>query len=129
MGMFDYLRCEVPLPDGWTGDLQTKDFDCDQTTHVITADGRLLLDRGGAVEVPLAERTYPDESNPSCIIGSMRWVPKLEDANYDGIVHFGGLEVESYRDGDRYRPIYKHHDYVAKFTDGQLVGIELDEDA
>lgn len=27
MGMFDYIRCDQPLPDGWQAtELQTKDF-------------------------------------------------------------------------------------------------------
>jgi hypothetical protein len=47
MGMFDYLRCEVPLPDGARpAELQTKDFDCDMLTHVISSTGQLLLDQG-----------------------------------------------------------------------------------
>ncbi|MCW2364825.1 hypothetical protein M2341_000272 [Sphingobium sp. B7D2B] len=25
--MFDYVRCEVQLPDGFVGEFQTKDFD------------------------------------------------------------------------------------------------------
>jgi len=28
MGMFDHVRCEVPLPDGFKGEMQTKDFAC-----------------------------------------------------------------------------------------------------
>ena len=48
--MFDYLRCEVPLPDGFTGELQTKDFACDIATHVITKGGRLMLDKGHRVD-------------------------------------------------------------------------------
>jgi hypothetical protein len=54
MGMFDYVRCELPLPDGL--DLkheyesrgfkedklfQTKDLDCLLDTYTITKDGRL----------------------------------------------------------------------------------------
>lgn len=45
MGMFDYVKCEAPLPDGWKpGDhhLQTKDFDCGLETYVIRSDGRLI---------------------------------------------------------------------------------------
>jgi hypothetical protein len=47
MGMFDYIRCEVPLPDGANPpELQIKDFDCDMLTHVISPDGQLLLEGG-----------------------------------------------------------------------------------
>lgn len=44
MGMFDYVRCEVPLPDGYEGELQTKDFDCQMQQCVITMIGRLTVD-------------------------------------------------------------------------------------
>ena len=45
MGMFDYVRCEVELPDGFTGELQTKDLQCDLVTHVIREDGRLVVEQ------------------------------------------------------------------------------------
>lgn len=128
MGMFDYIRCEVPLPDGWISDeLQTKDFDCEMVTHVITADGRLLLDRGDWEEVPKEERPYPDAEDFRALFGSIRRVPKTVDANFHGVVEFYGLEVVGYEPDERYgprgRPVYKSHDYLAKFTDGKLVEI------
>ncbi len=89
MSMFDYVRCEVPLPDDWNArNLQTKDFDCDMVTYTITKDGRLMLDN-------------------------------QHDANFHGVVNFYGSEGLIW------------HEYNAKFTDGQLVGIDLvpdDED-
>jgi hypothetical protein len=44
MGMFDYVKCEVPLPDGYYGEwFQTKDFDDPYLgTYVIRKDGRLV---------------------------------------------------------------------------------------
>lgn len=128
MGMFDYICCEVPLPDGWAADeLQTKDFDCEMVTHVITAAGRLLLDQGHWEGVPKEERPYPDADDWRSLFGSIRRVPKMVDANFHGLVDFGGLEVLRYEPDGRYgpkgRPIYKSHDYIAKFTDGQLVEI------
>lgn len=44
MGMFDDVKCEVPLPDGYNGEwFQTKDFECSMLDkYVIRADGRLL---------------------------------------------------------------------------------------
>lgn len=43
MGMFDILRCDMPLPSPWPRkDFQTKTFDCQSDLYVITADGRLI---------------------------------------------------------------------------------------
>lgn len=144
MGMYDNMRVDVPLPDGWIPDeLQTKDFDCEMVTHAISASGRLMLDRGHWEEVPLAERpmwnaAWGDsdaarkEHSLEAICGSVRRVSKMEDAEFHGVVNFGGLEVlrrvpdEGY--GSRGRPVYKRHDYYAKFTDGQLVEITVETD-
>jgi hypothetical protein len=133
MGMFDRIRCDVPLPDGWEPDeLQTKDFDCEMVTHIISAAGRLLLDQGRYEEVPKADRPYPDDDELLGLVGSIRRVPKYVDAEFHGVVNFYGLETTGYEPDDRYgprgRPIYKSHDYLAKFTDGQLVSITLDPD-
>ncbi len=124
MGMFDYIRCEAPLPDGWEpkGPLQTKDFDCEMVTHTITKDGRLMLDRGHNEDVPKAERPYPDAKPGSLdeIIGCIRRVPKYEDANFHGHVRFYSYEGDpNAEDGS-----YRWHEYNAKFTNGQLDGIE-----
>jgi hypothetical protein len=43
MGMFDWIRCKVPLPDGFTGELQTKDLGNTLWTHEITEAGCLML--------------------------------------------------------------------------------------
>ena len=42
MGMFDYVKCEVPLPDKYEGQLQTKDFDCRMDLYILDVQGRLL---------------------------------------------------------------------------------------
>lgn len=121
MGMFDYIRCEVPLPDGFEGELQTKDFgDSAMVTHIITKDGRLLTDNGPDEWVPEAERRYPNAKPGTfeSMCGILRHIPKHEDANFHGIVNFYGSEGRS-EDGT-----YRWHEYNAKFTDGQLVGIE-----
>lgn len=46
MGMFDYIICEYPLPDGFTAsdEFQSKDLDCMLSSYIITSDGRLILD-------------------------------------------------------------------------------------
>jgi len=141
MGMFDYIACELPLPDGWQpSELQTKDFDCEMVVHRISKDGRLMLDRGYHESVPLLERPYwkaewgdSEEAQKEHIIdalcGSVRRVPKYEDSNFHGIVNFYGLETTGYEPDERYgargRPVYKSHEYNAKFTDGRLVEIVL----
>ena len=113
MGMFDYIRCEAPLPDGAVvSELQTKDFDCEMVTHVISAGGRLLLDQGHFEEVPQSERPYPDDDGWRAICGSIRRVPKYVDAQHHGWVNFYGTDAAG---GWR--------EYNAKFTDGQLVEI------
>lgn len=108
MGMFDYVRVEPPLPDGWEASLlQTKDFDCELVTHIITAEGRMMLDTAGF----------------------WNGEPNYKDANFHGFVSLIGIETVGHEPDDRYgpngRPIYKSHDYLAKFTDGQLVEITL----
>ena len=111
MGMFDYIRSEVPLPDGFEGELQTKNFRCELATHVIRADGRLILEiLDHTEEVPREERPYPNDDGFRGLFGSLRSVWRHEDANFHGIVNFYGR-------GDRW------HEYNAKFTDGQLVEI------
>lgn len=117
MGLYDYVRCDVPLPDGWSGSLQTKEFDCCMTTHVITSEGRLMLDSGYFEEVPREERPYREGSDG--IIGVIRWIPKLEVSDFHGYVGLVGTELE------RVNGALVFHEYRAKFTDGQLVGIEV----
>ena len=69
--MFDHVRSEIPLPDGFTGELQSKDFDCILTTILIRADGRLMIEKKDFEQVPLAERPFPNDPHKS-FIGMMR---------------------------------------------------------
>lgn len=145
MGMFDYVRCEAALPDGWDGhDLQTKDFDCEMVTHVITKDGRLMLERIDETHVvPQEERPYPKEDGLLGMCGMLRTVRSLHDSKFHGVVNFYGSEYRTpddqpaqpkgvaaqggnYSDYTTGAPL-KHvwHEYNAKFTDGQLVAIEV----
>lgn len=143
MGMFDYVKCERPLPDGWdlTNDavgLQTKDFDCEMTTLRITAEGRLVVERFETEVVPKEERPYPDGDGLFGLMGSLRRVNQREvDLNYHGTFSFGGLEdlkddewvVHGLHPGGGFwRKRYRDHGYLAKFTDGQLVALEVDPD-
>lgn len=129
MGMFDYIRCEVPLPDGFDhdGDLQTKDFDCEMVEHVITKGGRLLLDKGHYEDVPIAERKYPnaEPGTLESMCGIIRRVPRMEDANFHGEIYFNAgkshkLDSKGWCDGKDLEVRY----YKAKFTDGNLISIE-----
>ena len=126
MGMFDYVKCEAPLPDGWqpNGLLQTKDFDCEMVTHVITAEGRLMLEQIDETQlVPKAERPYPNEPDDSLLgmCGMMRTIRSVHDSNFHGVMRFYGSEGPGF-DG-------AWHEYQAKFTDGRLVNIEAVEES
>jgi hypothetical protein len=117
VGMFDYIRCEVPLPDGWKplDALQTKDFNCELVEHLITKDGRLILERIDHQEVvPEEERPYPNEKGILGIVGSIKTTTSRHESDFHGVIHFYGFE-----DGDP----HKWHEYEAKFTDGKLVHI------
>ncbi len=72
MGMFDNVHCEVPLPDGYVGEFQTKDFDCFLSTILIRADGRLMIEDCDWEEVPLEER--PNSNFP--MLGATRAINK-----------------------------------------------------
>ena len=114
MGMFDYVRSEVPLPDGFSGELQSKDFDCRMTTVLIRADGRLLIEDSEWEEVPRPERLYSDAEPGSLesIVGLYRTVNRRwRDLEYHGIFNFYGGGRDDWRQ------------YDAKFTDGNLVEI------
>jgi hypothetical protein len=114
--MFDYVICEVPLPDGWKPDeLQSKDFDCSMTNIRISAEGRLLIERYESYTVPKEDRLYPDAKPGSIeeicgILGrrNHRW----EDLNFHGDFNFYGGAFKN-----------DWHEYMARFTEGQLVSI------
>ena len=94
--MFDHVKCEVPLPDGWDAvNMQTQYFGCDlDIIYTITLDGRLMRRHVSDLQaVPERNSGY--------------------DMNYHGIFRFYGTDAEK-----------KRHEYTAKFTDGQLVKIE-----
>ena len=75
MGMFDYVDCELPLPDGWKGKLQTRDFDCPYLeTYTIRADGRLIHRE--------TRKTFGVDV----------------DTNFHGILNFYGLENDEWHE-------------------------------
>lgn len=126
MGLFDYVRCQVPLPDGFDGELQTKDFDCPYLeTYTITNDGRLLeryvSDRQ---PVPESEWEYAGDPDPLHKIwheqSKCKSIYADRDTNFHGVLNFYGCA------GDRKDGTWEWHEYNAKFTDGKLVSIERD---
>lgn len=107
MGMFDYVRVEVPLPDGWEGPmlLQTKDFDCMMETFEIRQDGTLWVERG--------------------TVSKRQW----QQVEFHGWIHFYGYErIRPAANPPYFDPSeHRWHEYKAKFTDGVLVEIVLDD--
>lgn len=120
MGMFDYVRCEVPLPDGFKGELQTKDFDCPYLErYTITKGGRLTHRYVSDYEpVPESEWEHIGATDPLHQLwheqSKRKPIYAERDTNFHGLLNFyasaGGV----------------WHEYNAKFTDGQLVSIEQD---
>lgn len=111
MGMFDYVQSEVQLPDGFTGELQTRYFDCFMTnTVLIRADGRLFVKDEEFETVPVSERPFPDDPKKH-FIGAMRVTKESwRDLNFHGDFEFYGYDPGS----------GKRHDYIARFSHGQL---------
>jgi hypothetical protein len=113
MGMFDDLRCERVMPDGFDGrkhGFQTKDFECSMVPYRISDEGRMLQPvwhgrDTGSLSTPARE---PD---------------KWHDMHYHGFVHFYTYlsERECGKDEGEW------HGYYAKFTEGQLVEITCDD--
>lgn len=123
MGMFDYVECEYPLPDGYTpkkniygeNAFQTKDFERIMTTLKITAEGRLEIFLYDYVQVGEYDPGWTDgELVPRFERTNKRWVEYTDHAGeyFTGAFNFySSLE----------------HDYRAYFHDGQLQKIILDD--
>lgn len=124
MGMFDDVRCDVPLPDGHTGQsFQSKDFECEMSKYTITKDGRLTC-RYVSERVPVPENEWQyskDDPDPLHRLWheSSKWknVYAERDTNFHGWVNFYNAT------GSRADDTWEWHEYKAKFTDGQLVEI------
>ena len=112
MGMFDNICCEIPLPDGFAGEMQTKDFDCVLGTLLIRADGRLMIQECDWEEVPLEER--PNPLLP--FVGSRRAINKRwRDLDFHGDFRFYGSEGAG----------GEWHEYAARFAHGTLESIDV----
>jgi hypothetical protein len=103
--MFDYVICEMPLPQ----QPRTRLFQTKDTTpqflerFTITAAGRLIHHRVRYQQVPLSERPYP----AAPFIGSIRAIPTGDgDTNFHGT-----LELHTYDSETN-----ESWSYEAKFT-------------
>lgn len=137
MGLFDRVVVECPLPDAGASvvrEWQTKDFpDPYMENYKITSDGRLMSE----------QYRVEDHSDPNAPKGSIESImgcatPVHEawhDMNFHGILNFYGdantgellaigLEPHNFGKDLNHPEEVEWFEYNAKFTDGQLVGIE-----
>lgn len=110
MGMFDVVKCEVPLPDGYTGELQTKSFDSTLATISIRADGRLLIEEVEYERMPPSAWPPSKPRRPGLLGELRRKSSQWRDMNFHGEFTFYGSDNET----------GKWHSYVARFTHGQF---------
>ncbi len=123
MGMFDYIKCNMPLPETPvpppSHGFQTKDTpDQYMTEYTITEDGRLSWKPYRIEEVPKAERPYPDAEDGSlrALCGILRRAESdAEFVDYHGDIFF-------YAGGKG-----RWWEYKARFTDGKCEKITLEE--
>lgn len=121
MGMFDYLKCEMSLPEEppppkieW---FQTKDTEeisgqLYLERWTITPDGRLLQHKVRYEQTPEEELPYPDMP----FIGCLKTVP-IGDIE---IAFHGDLEFHHWDNGEWWS-------YVARFEDGHCSQIRCAE--
>lgn len=124
MGMFDYIKCDAPLPETevpppnkeW---FQTKDTpDQYMTLYTITSDGLLIWRPYEIVSVPKAERPYPNQDGLLGLAGCQRRVESDEK-----VLPFHG-DIEFYTSN---HPDVGWWEYRARFTEGRLSRIDLVE--
>lgn len=126
MGMFDSIKCEYPLPlpegvdklkfDIKNVDFQTKDFENLLETYTIRENGELYR----------THQTYKwvDDDN-HFLKGYMDVVTSEEKKeNYHGMLNFYCYEDIEQDDGTY---INVTIDYIAKFTDGNLVEVKIEK--
>jgi hypothetical protein len=129
MGMFDYIRCEVELPNGKRNVLdQTKEFDCVLLHHKIDSLGQLWLDRSDTID---------DESSQK-LTRNNDFTGSIEIDDYDLCFYRGELDgFESKVDGrltrfrkptyedlhvevDRLRSVLEGYDELRKNMKGEI---------
>lgn len=127
--MFDYVECEVDLPDGIKPEglaypFQTKDFESVMMTFRITKEGRLFFND------KIWE--YAGEYDPGWTKPKGTKIPRYEVVKEEWVewhtprgTHFHG-EFNFYTSG-KVDGIW--HEYIAVFDHGQLKEIVVDEKA
>jgi hypothetical protein len=121
MGMFDYLRCEYPLPapNAQALDYQTKDTGAQyMDTYVITAEGRLVHEK-----YDVEDRSDPKAEGLDALLGSMTRVNKRNSEPLD----FTG-EISFYTGGDYNEPTRWWIEFSAYFINGLLQSMTLVSD-
>ena len=122
MGMFDWLKCEYPLPKKMEGVslYQTKSFTNLMEQYRISEDGSLyhtpcLLEFVEEQDRPNYGTKEWDENPLTKLIGLAKEIPQEEKrVYYDGGVDFYWYDA----------PNRMSHDYKAIFLDGKLVDIK-----
>lgn len=107
MGMFDYVRCDVPLPDDRAAAepaFQTKQLYCTMAHFTITANGRLIF------------RKQTHEALPNLEIRPGVFIPQYK------LVHEEPIDMEYHGDIMLCGQATNEQcaDYVARFTNGTL---------
>jgi hypothetical protein len=131
MGMFDYVKCEYPLP---IPEMQGRTFQTKSIadwpgmdTYTITTDGRLILHEVRWEPVPEEQRPYygkPEWKDGSLFkfCGSMKTVP-IGDKE---IPLHGDVTFYDFREtGDSNSELV---DFVARFTNGRVESIRVATD-
>ena len=122
MGMFDYIKCEMTLPETPVPPpcnlFQTKDTpDQYMTVYTITADGYLEWHPYQMEAVPKEERPYPNDDGFLGMMGSMRRVEEAsERIEYHGDIYF--------YEGNH--PDVGWWEYRARFTEGRVSAITVE---
>lgn len=115
MGMFDWVKVKMPLPDspGNDIDFQSKDTEDQFLTHyTITADGRLTKPKITRYE----DRSDPKAEGFMSVLGMATPIIDGEvEIPFHGYIHF-----HHYNNKTR-----EYWNYRAKFTDGKCVEITL----
>lgn len=126
MGMFDYVKCQYPLPEvkelnDWDIDIQKIEY---QTKDMNNALNHYFINENG--ELWYKDQKYKwVESDDSFLKGHLE-LQSSEDkpANYHGILNFYCYEDIGEKDGKFY--VYTS-EYKAKFSDNVLVDLVVIE--
>lgn len=98
MGMFDYIKCDMPLPDDAQGvrEWQTKDLDSSMSHYAIRSDGR-LVDAQIRMEPKPGAPELPDLLSKEHLAVYRKWWELKEGpdipVNYTGSVTFYGNDA------------------------------------